>query len=146
MGASLVIWEPQELFRENPLLPAGGSVGGWGPCDTPDVRWPPPWSWLAFESLQQSLNSALSGKCSEQQLERGFFESPLWKPQLGFWPFGKRPCELARVRHFHHSIFKVTFVLVFEIYKICTCYKALILRRRYRELSFEDTDSYFSFH
>lgn len=37
METSLVIWEPQELFRENLPLPAGGSVGVWGPHDTCDV-------------------------------------------------------------------------------------------------------------
>lgn len=57
METSLVIWEPQELFREHLPLQAGGSVGvlesQWHlvMSVTPSLRA------IGYEELKQSLNS-----------------------------------------------------------------------------------------
>lgn len=139
METRLVIWEPQELFREGPLLPAGGSVGVWGPGDTCDVSHPEPeahWLWGAaaefkFCTVRQAFWAAAG-------------EWLLWDPSsrtsLRFWPCGKK-----RVRPFHHLILKMTLTLEFKNMKYEHVTRHWFPEEDGEELSLSKTYSYFCF-
>lgn len=114
METSIVIWEPQELFRENLPLQAGGSVGvlesQWHlvMSVTPSPRL------IGYEELKQSLNSCTIRELFRTSTEEwfcwvsiSFVRTLAWSSRF----FGTSLCELKKVRHFHGLIFKKWLLL-----------------------------------
>lgn len=105
METSLVIWEPQELFRENLPLQVGGSVG------VLESRWhlvmsvTPCLRLIGYEKLKQSLNSCtireVNIRTSTQEWLHWAQISSVRTSDSLLRLLGKSLCELKRVRNFH---------------------------------------------
>lgn len=72
METSIVIWEPQELFRENLPLQAGGSVGVLESRRHLVMSVTPGSGLIGYEELQQSLNSCTFREVFRTSIEEWF--------------------------------------------------------------------------